>query len=151
MTRIIRNAIVVVAATALLAACGGKEPVAPEDVQAAAFSDLRVAIEDAVDDASREADVLALLDQFEADVAILRESMVERRAKLRRLNADYDTTREELSTYAATMESRIQDNRRQLLEARGQLVAATTEDEWDAITKTDTKAMKAIARSMQSL
>ncbi len=143
--------VVAVVLTTFLAACGGKEPVAPEDVQATAFADLRAAVEDAIDDPSRETDVLALLDQFEADVATLRESLVERRAELRRLNANYDTTRDELSTYAATMESRIQDNRRQLLEARGRLVAATTEDEWDAITKADTKAMKAIARSMQSL
>ena len=137
--------------TTLLTACGGKEAVAPADVQAEAFADLRAAVEGAIEDPSRETDVLALLDQVEADVATLRESLVERRAELRRLNANYDTTREELSTYAATMESRIQDNRRQLLEARGRLVAATTEDEWDAITKADTKAMKTIARSMQSL
>ena len=151
MSRKSINSFLAAAIVTVVAACGGKEPVAPEDVQAEAFADLRAAIEDAVDDVSREADVLGLLDQFEVEVATLRESMVERRAELRRLNADYDTTREELSTYAATMESRIQDNRRQLLEARGRLVAATTEDEWDAITKADTKAMKTIARSMQSL
>ena len=137
--------------TTLLTACGGKEPVAPADVQAEASADLRAAVEGAIDDPGRETDALALLEQFESDVATLRESMIERRAELRRLNADYDTTREELSTYAATMESRIQDNRRRILEARGRLVAATTADEWDAITKADTKAMKTIARSMQSL
>jgi predicted nucleic acid-binding Zn-ribbon protein len=120
-------------------------------VQAEASADLRAAVEGAIDDPGRETDALALLEQFESDVATLRESMIERRAELRRLNADYDTTREELSTYAATMESRIQDNRRRILEARGRLVAATTADEWDAITKADTKAMKTIARSMQSL
>ena len=145
------NAILAMAAISLFAACGGKEPVAPEDVQAEAFADLRATVESAIDDPGRETEVLALLDKFEADVSTLRESLVEQRAELRRLNANYDTTREELSTYAAMMESRIQDNRRQLLEARGRLVAATTEDEWDVITKAETKAMKKIARSMQSL
>ena len=135
MNRRWTNAVLAIAVISVFAACGGKGPVAPEDVQAEAFADLRATVEGVIGDPGRKTEVLALLDQFEADVATLRESMVERRAELRRLNADYDTTREELSTYAATMESRIQDNRRQLLEARGRLVAATTEDEWDAITK----------------
>jgi predicted nucleic acid-binding Zn-ribbon protein len=77
--------------------------------------------------------------------------LVERRAELRRLNANYDTTREELLDFANAMEVRIQESRRGIFDARAKLIAATTDDEWDALTKVDTKAMKAIARCIQGI
>ena len=143
--------IVVACVAALIAGCGGKDAVSREDQQAAAFADLRSAVEEVVVDDERRVDVLQQVDDFESDVNSLRATLVERRAEFRRLNADYDTTREELTEFANAMEARIQENRRRVFDGRARLIAATTDEEWVALTKVDTRAMKAVARSIQGL
>ena len=142
---------VVACVAALVAGCGGTDPVSREDQQAAAFADLRSAVEEVVVEDDRRADVMRLIDGLELDINSLRASLVERRTEFRRLNADYDTTREELTEFANAMEVRIQENRRRVFDGRARLIAATTDEEWDALTKVDTRAMKAVARSIQGL
>ena len=146
----LKNVWIIVAALSI-AACGGKESVSREDQQVAAFEDLRTAIVEVVTDESRQETVLELVGQFEADVDALREILVQRRSDFRRLNADYDTDKEEFVRFANEMEARIQENRRRVFHARAKLIKATTEDEWDALSKVDTKAMKSISKSIQGI
>ena len=143
--------IFVACVAALIAGCGGKDAVSREDQQAAAFADLRSAVEEVVAEDNRRADIMRLIDGLELDINSLRASLVERRTEFRRLNADYDTTREELTEFANAMEVRIQEDRRRVFDGRARLIAATTDEEWDALTKVDTRAMKAVARSIQGL
>ena len=143
--------IAAVCSAVLVTGCGGTDPVSREDQQAAAFADLRSAVEEVVVEDDRRADVMRLIDGLELDINSLRASLVERRTEFRRLNADYDTTREELTEFANAMEVRIQENRRRVFDGRARLIAATTDEEWDALTKVDTRAMKAVARSIQGL
>jgi hypothetical protein len=147
---IIRNVWIMVAGLSI-ASCAGKDPVSREDQQVAAFEDLRMAIVEVVTDESRQETVLGLVGQFEADVDALREILVQRRSDFRRLHADYDTDREEFLHFANEMEARIQENRRRVFDARTKLIKATTEDEWDALTKVETKAMKSISMSIQGI
>jgi hypothetical protein len=141
-----------VAILALCAAsCGGKEPLSREDQQAAAFADLRAAIVETVADEARRATVLGLAAEFETDVDALREVLVQRRTENRRLNADYDTDREEFLRFANEMEAKIQENRRRIFQDRARLIEATTAEEWKILTKTDTKAMRSIALSVYGI
>jgi predicted small lipoprotein YifL len=146
----IRNVWIIVAVLSI-AACGGKEPVSREDQQVAAFEDLRTAIVEVVSDESRRETVLGLAEEFEADVDALREILVQRRSDFRRLNADYDTDKEEFVRFANEMETRIQENQRRVFDGRAKLIQATTAEEWDALTKVDTKAMKSISKSIQGI
>ena len=139
------------AAAMLLSACGGTEPVSREDQQSAAFADLRSAITETVTDEARQADVLAVVDSLEKDVDELRDLLVRRRTELRKLNANYDATREEFLEFANQMESRIQIGRRQALQQHLRLAAAMTADEWAAIEKVQTRAMRSIAGSVQGI
>ena len=52
----------------LLAACAGKDEIAPADVEKQAFEDLRTAVRDAVDDPDREAEAVRLVNQLERDL-----------------------------------------------------------------------------------
>jgi hypothetical protein len=133
-----------------MAACSS-EPVSPEDEQAAAFADLRIAVTGTVADEARQREVLAIVDLLENDVDELREILVRRRQALRALNADYDATREDFVEFTRQMEARIQAGRRRALERRQTLVAALTADEWDALGKAETRTMKSVSRSMQAI
>ena len=135
----------------LNAACSSGEPVSREDEQAAAFADLRAAVMETVKDDDRQNDVLMIVNSLEMDVDELRQLLVRRRTELRKLNADYDATREEFLAFTNQMESRIQKGRQQALEKHLQLAATMTADEWAAIEKAQTRAMRSIARSVQGI
>lgn len=132
-------------------ACSSGEPVSREDQQAAAFADLRAAVTETVTDDDRQNEVLTIINSLATDVDELRELLVRRRTELRKLNADYDATREEFLEFANQMESRIQNGRRQALQQHLRLAAAMTADEWAAIEKAQTRAMRSIAGSVQGI
>ena len=134
-----------------LTACGGSEPVSREDQQTAAFKDLRLAIEETVLDDGRQREVLATIDILEEDVDELRALLIRRRTELREINANYDATREEFLEFANQMESQIRNGRQRALEQHLKLAAAMTEEEWDSLSKAQTRAMRSIAQSVQGI
>ena len=77
-----------------LAGCGGKEAVSPEDFEQQAFDDLRAEMADVIVDPERRAIMSGLADVLQRDFAELRIAVTVRRTELRKLNADYDATRE---------------------------------------------------------
>jgi len=135
----------------LISACGGKQPVSREDQQAQAFDDLRVAIETVIDDQERKEAALVIVKQLEASTDELRASLITRRSELRRLHVDYDTTREELVEFTNSIEEQIRANGREVSTEHQTLIAETTPQEWDALTKAETKAMKALANSLRGI
>lgn len=134
-----------------LTACGGSEPVSREDQQAAAFTDLRSVVAETVSDDGRQREVLAIIDTLENDISELRALLIRRRAELREINANYDATREEFLDFANQIETQIQDGRRRALEQHVKLAAAMTEEEWDSLSKAQTRAMRSIAQSVQGI
>jgi len=94
---------------------------------------------------------MELVGTFEANVDTLRGILIQRRADFRRLNADYDTDKEEFLRFANETELRIQENRRRIYDDRAKLIQATTEEEWDVLIEVETKAMKTIAQSIQGI
>ena len=135
----------------LLAGCGGKEAVAPEDVEQEAFNDLRSEVIDVVPDSQRQETILALVDDLQFALAELRKDVVVRRTELRKLNSDYDATREQFHDYVERYDAAIKHSREKATASRQTLVKETTVDEWDALKKAETKTMKKMISLLQSI
>jgi len=135
----------------LIAACGGKEPIAIEDVEQQAFDDLRAKIESVIPDPERQSIIIGLVDEVHVDYSELREAVVIRRAELRKLNADYDATREQFAAYIEKYDARIKLSREKVSASHQKLIRATTVEEWDALKKADTKTMKKLISSLQAI
>lgn len=138
-----------VAAACILASCGGKDAVAPADSEKQAFEDLRIEVREAIDDPAREAEVLAVVDSLSADLGTLRQSISERNSQVRRLNANYDTTRADFEAFFERIYAEIQSNRQRVSATHRTLVATTTAEEWAQISKARTKAMNAAITTIQ--
>ncbi len=135
----------------LLAGCGGKEAVAPEDVEQGAFNDLRSEVIDIVPDSQRQETLLELVDDLQIEFAELRKDVVVKRTELRKLNSDYDATREQFHEYAERYDAAIKQSREKVTASRQKLVRETTVDEWDALKKLETKTMKKLLSLLQSV
>jgi sarcosine oxidase gamma subunit len=134
-----------------VAGCSGNKGVSPENVHTQAFADLRIAVRDAVADQEREDTAIEIIGQLESDAQNLHESLTRRRAELRRLHANYDTTKEELIEFSNSTQREMQENQQRAFEAHQELIAVTTPDEWSVLTKAGTKAMKAVTRSLEGI
>lgn len=126
----------------MLAACGGKDAVAPENAEKEAYEDLRAAIVEVVEDPDRQKEILGLVREHQKDFTKLRESVQVRRTELRHLNADYDATLEQFHEYIEKYDAEIMIARKTASESRKAFVDATTPEEWDALMKVESKAMK---------
>jgi len=131
--------------------CGGKETVAPEDIEAEAFDGLREKIEAVVENPERQAAVLGLVDTLQTDFTGLRESIVRRRFELRQLNANYDATREQFDDFVRKYDVDVVAARKEVSISHRRLVEAATPEEWDALKKADSKAMKKLIGLLQSI
>ncbi len=135
----------------VLAGCGGKDAVAPIEVQKQAFEDLRSEIREVIDDPAREAKAITLVDALAEELNTLRERIAERRQRAKQLNADYDTTRADFEALFDQVDKEIQSNKRQVSEWQRALFAVTTPHERSAISKAHTKAMDAAIRNIQTI
>jgi TolA-binding protein len=135
----------------LLAGCGGKEAVAPEDQEAQAFEDYRASIAEVIEDPDRQADVLTVIDSLREDFKRMRQAVELRRTTLRRLNADYDATREQFQEFIAKYDAEIMAARAGVTARRMELVHSMTPEEWDALTKADSKAMSKMVSMIQAI
>ena len=135
----------------LLAGCGGKEAVAPEEVEQAAFNDLRSKVIDVVPDPQQQETILGLVDVLQSDFSKLRKDVVVRRTELRKLNSDYDSTREQFHDYVERYDAEIKLSREKVTASHQKLLITTTVDEWDALKKADSKTMKKLVGLLQSI
>jgi hypothetical protein len=132
-------------------ACAGKDDVAPVDVGKQAFTDLRAEIVAVVDDSERAESAIRIVSSLEKDLARLRESVAERRQRVLELNADYDTPRSEFESYFEKTNAEILENKQRAIASHRELSSIMTEDEWGAISKSQTKTMKAFSEAIQSI
>jgi chromosome segregation ATPase len=135
----------------VFASCGGKNAVAPIEIEKQAFDDLRTEIREVIDDPAREAEAITLVDALAEDLNTLRERISERRRRARQLNADYDTSRADFEALFDEVDKEIQSNKRQVSEKQRELLSVTTPDERSAISKAHTKAMDAAIRHIQTI
>ncbi len=146
-----KTAILFAAIACAFASCGGRDAVAPSEVEKQAFEDLRSEIRGAIDDPAREAEAITLVDALAEDLNTLRERISDRRRRAKQLNAEYDTTRADFEALFDKVDKEIQSNKRQVSERQRALFAITTPAERSAISKAHTKAMDAAIRNIQSI
>jgi hypothetical protein len=144
------NVVLLVAASLLLTACGGKEPVSAMDVEKSAFQDYTAEVRVTVTDESRAEEVLALVEQFEQEFALFRKLIVDQRIEVRALNSNYDTTREDFDAFIASNQEQMQAARDRVTDAHLALIASTTPEEWESLHKSTTEAMDKLSRSLRS-
>lgn len=153
MNKLLRRVYPVVmlaAATLILAGCGGKNAVAPADVEEQAFEDLRTEVREAIDDPVREAEVLTVVDALSKDLVTLRESVSARNSRARELNADYDAQRADFEALFEQINAEIRSNQQSVTQTHYALLEVTTEEEWAQISKSRTKAMNAAISTIKT-
>jgi hypothetical protein len=137
--------------TLIVAACAGKDEVAPVDVEKQAFEDLRTEIRETIDDPAREAEVIRLVGVLEEDLATLRTSIAARKIHVRELNANYDTSRADFEVFLAVIEADVLENKQRVSETHRALLASVTSEEREAMAKSHTKAMNSAIKTIQSI
>lgn len=144
------GALLCIVVASLLVACA-KDEIPPVDVEKQAFEDLRTQLTVSIDDPAREAEAVRLLGELEKDLAVLRNSVAERKAHVRELNADYDTPRADFEAYLARVEAEVRDNKDRVSKTHRAFRATMTAEEGSAIKKTHTSAMNAAIVSLQAI
>lgn len=145
------NGLLVAAVLLFFAGCAGKEKISSADVAHQAIEDLRTEIRQAIDDPVRQDEVIALADALADEVSTLRKHVSERKQRVRQLNANYDTPRADFKAFVGQVRQEIQAQHLQVAKQHRAMLAITTPDEWAAISKSHTKAMKAAIKSMQAI
>ena len=135
----------------LASSCAARNDVPPVEVEKQAFEDLREQIRLAVDSPDRERDAIALINEFEKDLAELRAVVSKRREKMIELNANYDTPRADFDRYMNEISSEITENKRELMDTHRVFRSVLTPDELDAIAKSHTRAMNAAVVTIQAI
>ncbi len=146
-----KSAVLFAAIACAFAGCGGKEVVAPIDVEREAFENLRTEIRKVIDDPARESEAIVIVNWLVDDLDTLREKISARRERVWQLNADYDTSRADFQAFFDQVDKEIQSHKRQVSERQRELFAVTTPDERSAISKVHTKAMDAATRNIQTI
>lgn len=135
----------------IFAGCASKDDVSPVEAEKQAFDDLRSEIRDVIDDQAREDEAIVLLDSLATELEALRSRVAERKQRIRKLNANYDTPRAEFDAYLLQANQEIQENRRRIGGSRRAFIAIVTPDELSAIRKVRSKAMIAAIKSIQAI
>ena len=135
----------------VFAGCGGKDTVAPVDVEKQAWEDLRSEIRETISDPARESDAVELVDKLVEDFSDFREILAKRHKRVRELNASYDTSRVEFDRYLKQVTVEIQASQRRAGKTHRAFLAVTTPEEWSQLSKVRTKAMTAPAAFAYSL
>ena len=123
----------------------------PAEIEQQAFDDLRAELREVIDDPSRAAAAVAVVDELEVDLADLRQRIETRKQRVRALNADYYTPRAEFEAYLNQVAQEIRQNRNQVSDTYERFLAAVSADERAAIRKAQTQAMNAAIQSIQSI
>jgi len=133
------------------AGCGGKNSLTADEVTAAAFDDLRSEVTAVIEDAERREATVALIDKLESDYRALHDSVLERRTRIRMLNADYDASRAEFIALTDELEVGVRAARKAAALTQRDFMASTTADEWALISKMNTKTMQAAIAALQAI
>jgi len=140
-----------IAVVAAFAGCGGKDAVAPVDIEKQAWEDLRSEVRETISDPQREAEAIKLVDALAEDLNAFREVLTKRHERVRELNANYDTTRAEFDAFLKQVSTEIQASQQRVSKKHRAFLAVTTPEEWSQLSKVRSKAMTAAVKFMQAI
>lgn len=132
-----------------LAGCA-KDKTSDADKEKQAFDDLRAEVRLVVSDADRQSQAIKLVDELQVDLSEFRDDLNQRRARFQELNANYDTTREELEAFLSSVDAHLVANRSKVADSHLALFSALTPEERAELNKVHTKAMKSFSKLLRA-
>ena len=121
------------------------------DKEVNAFDKLRTNVQEVVADPERAEQSQALVDELQQVFDDIKDSRIERRDRIRALNADYDASRAEFETLLdGIAQDRVADQER-VSQTYRQLLEVITTEEWTKLAKSRDKAMQAAIKAMQAI
>lgn len=123
-----------------LAGCA-KAPKTTAELVGGPMLEMRQAVERNVVDPGRRAQLLALVGELDGVLQAHSKDLYALSNDLSRLNADYDATREAFDTLASTFAQRSQVRKERALDLHFQMVALTSVEEWNPISKREVEAL----------
>ena len=133
----------------LVVACASTKK-SPEDKQKQAFDDFRAKVADVIDDPDREGQAIALVTELQESFFDVRDANAEAFAEVRKLNADYDAARADIEAALEQIVARVRSEQRHVVDANRQLRTIVTEEEWDAIDKSRSRALMAAVKAIRA-
>lgn len=152
MDRMIKLSGVSLVAAALLlviVACAGMKK-SPEDKKKEAFDDFRAKVADVIDDPEREGQAIALVTDMQKNFFDVRDANAKTLVEARKLYADYDASREDFEAFIEESVVRVRSQQRDVVDANRQLRTIVTEEEWDAIDKSRSRALMAAVKAIRA-
>jgi chromosome segregation ATPase len=135
-------------AVVLLCGCTTRDSTTSAEETALATDELRATIHRVVTDDTTRLEMLTLLNALDSEIASMSADIRERREQIRRLNADYDATREELAALVDEATLSILGYRNRIVNVRRVLASKSTPEQWEQIRKAEAKAARVVADSL---
>ena len=120
-----------------VSSCSNEPAKTTEEQFQASAADMRNTLRKTVTDDSRLRKMLALIDRADADMQSGAREFKKVREQQQRLNADYDTTRDELQQIGDKIQAVRKTYRDRVISVRQELAQLATNDEWKSITSRD--------------
>ena len=114
------------------------EPIGPAEAIAA----MRETIREEIDDPAKADAVLALVDRMDSHISGFVEVAREHRAKLRELNARYDTSREEFVEAFETSRTKRRQIRDRVVKTQLEMREMVSADEWSVISERQVQVLR---------
>lgn len=120
----------VVIVVLLMAGCAHKPDAPPQ--KAESLQDL---VHKEISDPARSEKILALMEQMDARIKLQQEMNQQAQQVFIMLNADYETTPEQLQKHLDSAKVSRDKNRQKIMDYYFQIKALTTQQEWEALSK----------------
>jgi DNA-binding transcriptional regulator YbjK len=123
----------------------------PIDKEVGTFDNLRTNVQDVVADPERAEQSLALVDELQQVFDDIKDSRIERRDRIRALNADYDAPRADFEALLAEIGSERVASQERVSQIHRRLFDVINNEEWTELAKSRDKSMNAAIKAMQSI
>lgn len=103
--------------------------------------DMKSLVKKEIPDPERADQILALLEQLDADLATQRQAILASQQELKKLNADYDATPEQFMKLIDSARESRERSRQKIIDTYFRIKALTTRGEWEALAKAEMQAL----------
>ncbi len=137
-------AVTCIAAAIVLGCASGSEPIDPAAVQARiadSKAEFRALAASTIEDSGRAIAFAALLDERDALIARQSDTVKRYSESMKKLNADYDATREDFDRLTLKYNSDRRIAQSQFVNIMERMKSATTEKEWKKLVKFELKEL----------
>jgi hypothetical protein len=135
----------------LLAGCSHNKASEQMTPQQKYMNEMRTLVNKEVPDPARADKILALMNQLSSEFMVLKEKLVANQHKLVRMNADYDTTPEQMQQVMDESFEYRMESRKKIIDTYFELKSLMNKKEWEAISKADAQAIEEYLKTSEKL